>query len=408
MTTLVFDSPRPSTRSTMLIETSASITGPGSLRRHHDVDVADHLGEAAQRAAVGGVRHAGHLAQALARCAARAAARSEIGVRSSERSRVEAGERARELLLGLRAEALELAHAGARPAPGADRRSTVTPSSLRSFASALGPRPWMRSSATTLAGCFWRSASSFCDPARLEQLADLLGGALADALDLLELLERELPEVGALRGDRLRRGLVGAHPERLRIAPRRSASARRARAASRARPASNRPRVDDVAFPGWRRKTGRSCSSIAGREVRITHPGKLVFSREARLSKLELVHYYLSVADGALRGIRDRPHGLEALRARRRGRGLLPEARARAAARVAAHRDALLSLRPHRRGGGGRRCGRARLDREPRLPRAASARGALRRSRASRRAADRSRSDARRAPGPTCAGSRSR
>jgi DNA ligase D-like protein (predicted polymerase) len=47
--------------------------------------------------------------------------------------------------------------------------------------------------------------------------------------------------------------------------------------------------------------------SIDGREVPITHPSKLVFSREARLTKLDLVHYYLSVADGALLGIRDRP-----------------------------------------------------------------------------------------------------
>jgi DNA ligase D-like protein (predicted polymerase) len=47
--------------------------------------------------------------------------------------------------------------------------------------------------------------------------------------------------------------------------------------------------------------------AIAGREVRITHPSKLYFSRERRLSKLDLVRYYLSVADGALRGIRDRP-----------------------------------------------------------------------------------------------------
>jgi bifunctional non-homologous end joining protein LigD len=47
--------------------------------------------------------------------------------------------------------------------------------------------------------------------------------------------------------------------------------------------------------------------SIAGREVRVTHPGKLYFSREAKLTKLELVRYYLSVAPGALLGIRDRP-----------------------------------------------------------------------------------------------------
>jgi DNA ligase D-like protein (predicted polymerase) len=47
--------------------------------------------------------------------------------------------------------------------------------------------------------------------------------------------------------------------------------------------------------------------SVAGREVRITHPSKPYFSREARLSKLDLVLYYLSVAAGALAGIRDRP-----------------------------------------------------------------------------------------------------
>jgi DNA ligase D-like protein (predicted polymerase) len=46
---------------------------------------------------------------------------------------------------------------------------------------------------------------------------------------------------------------------------------------------------------------------VAGREVRVTHPSKLYFSRDVRLSKLELVRYYLSVADGALAGIRDRP-----------------------------------------------------------------------------------------------------
>jgi DNA ligase D-like protein (predicted polymerase) len=46
---------------------------------------------------------------------------------------------------------------------------------------------------------------------------------------------------------------------------------------------------------------------LDGLEVRVTHPGKLYFSREAKLSKLDLVRYYLSVAPGALAGIRDRP-----------------------------------------------------------------------------------------------------
>jgi DNA ligase D-like protein (predicted polymerase) len=47
--------------------------------------------------------------------------------------------------------------------------------------------------------------------------------------------------------------------------------------------------------------------SIEGREVRITHPDKLYFSSQARISKMDLVRYYLSVATGALSGIRDRP-----------------------------------------------------------------------------------------------------
>jgi bifunctional non-homologous end joining protein LigD len=47
--------------------------------------------------------------------------------------------------------------------------------------------------------------------------------------------------------------------------------------------------------------------SIDGREVRVTHPDKLYFSKQTKLSKLDLVRYFLSVAPGALAGIRDRP-----------------------------------------------------------------------------------------------------
>jgi len=46
---------------------------------------------------------------------------------------------------------------------------------------------------------------------------------------------------------------------------------------------------------------------INGREVRVTHPEKLYFSKQTRLSKLDIVRYYLSVAPAALTGIRDRP-----------------------------------------------------------------------------------------------------
>jgi bifunctional non-homologous end joining protein LigD len=47
--------------------------------------------------------------------------------------------------------------------------------------------------------------------------------------------------------------------------------------------------------------------TLAGREILITHPDKLYFSAQARISKLDLVRYYLSVAPGALAGIQDRP-----------------------------------------------------------------------------------------------------
>jgi DNA ligase D-like protein (predicted polymerase) len=47
--------------------------------------------------------------------------------------------------------------------------------------------------------------------------------------------------------------------------------------------------------------------TVAGREVRITHPGKPYFWKQQKLSKLDIVRYYLSVAEGALAGIVDRP-----------------------------------------------------------------------------------------------------
>jgi bifunctional non-homologous end joining protein LigD len=46
---------------------------------------------------------------------------------------------------------------------------------------------------------------------------------------------------------------------------------------------------------------------VGGREVAVTHPTKPYFTRGTKLSKLDVVRYYLSVADGALGGIADRP-----------------------------------------------------------------------------------------------------
>lgn len=45
---------------------------------------------------------------------------------------------------------------------------------------------------------------------------------------------------------------------------------------------------------------------IGGHEVRVSHPDKVVFP-EPGITKLDLVEYYLSVADGALRGAAGRP-----------------------------------------------------------------------------------------------------
>jgi DNA ligase D-like protein (predicted polymerase) len=56
-----------------------------------------------------------------------------------------------------------------------------------------------------------------------------------------------------------------------------------------------------------KQEEGAEILSIDGREVRVTHSDKLYFSKQARLSKLDVVRYYLSVAPGALAGIQDRP-----------------------------------------------------------------------------------------------------
>jgi DNA ligase D-like protein (predicted polymerase) len=46
---------------------------------------------------------------------------------------------------------------------------------------------------------------------------------------------------------------------------------------------------------------------IGAHEIQITHPDKLYFSKAVVLTKLELVQYYLSVAPGAVLGVRNRP-----------------------------------------------------------------------------------------------------
>ncbi|HEV8321940.1 MAG TPA: DNA polymerase domain-containing protein [Myxococcota bacterium] len=50
--------------------------------------------------------------------------------------------------------------------------------------------------------------------------------------------------------------------------------------------------------------------SVAGHDVTVTHPGKVVFP-EAGHTKLDMVRYYLAVAEGAVRGVAGRPMALK-------------------------------------------------------------------------------------------------
>ena len=56
-------------------------------------------------------------------------------------------------------------------------------------------------------------------------------------------------------------------------------------------------------------KVERELIEVSGREVSISNPRKVLFP-DAGITKLDLVHYYLAVADGALRGAGGRPNVL--------------------------------------------------------------------------------------------------
>jgi DNA ligase D-like protein (predicted polymerase) len=57
-------------------------------------------------------------------------------------------------------------------------------------------------------------------------------------------------------------------------------------------------------------RTDHEILDLDGHEVKISNPGKLYFAA-AGITKLELVQYYLHVADGALLGVNDRPMALK-------------------------------------------------------------------------------------------------
>ena len=57
-------------------------------------------------------------------------------------------------------------------------------------------------------------------------------------------------------------------------------------------------------------RTESETLALDGHEVTISNPGKIFFA-DAGITKLDLVRYYLAVADGALLGVRDRPMALK-------------------------------------------------------------------------------------------------
>ena len=122
-------------------------------------------------------------------------------------------------------------------------------------------------------------------------------------------------------------------------------------------------------------------------------------SRDAGVTKLDLIEYYLAVADGALRGVAGRPMILKRfVKGISRGGGL-PEARPREAARLDRRRRAEVRLGHVGQGGRHPRCRRAGVGGQSRMRRPQPASGARRRPRAPRRAARGPRPDARRRVG---------
>jgi bifunctional non-homologous end joining protein LigD len=70
------------------------------------------------------------------------------------------------------------------------------------------------------------------------------------------------------------------------------------------------PRKRDASRPSKPRADGESeVISVAGREVTVSNPRKVLFP-EAGYTKLDLVRYYVAVAEGALRGAGGRPNVL--------------------------------------------------------------------------------------------------
>src|SRR5688500_12681949 len=117
----------------------------------------------------------------------------------------------------------------------------------------------------------------------------------------------QLPAV--LRGDEALQCGQAARPFRL---SRQAPEAHLRRRLRRERGRLARGHGEDAPAAGARTATGKVAKEVlvvAGREVAISNPGKVLFPK-ANYTKLDLARYYLAVADGALRGAGGRPNVL--------------------------------------------------------------------------------------------------
>ena len=73
--------------------------------------------------------------------------------------------------------------------------------------------------------------------------------------------------------------------------------------------AASQSRRVSFARDGWTKQNAAEVVLVEGREISISNPGKVLFP-EPGYTKLDLVRYYLAVAEGALRGAGGRPNVL--------------------------------------------------------------------------------------------------
>ena len=84
--------------------------------------------------------------------------------------------------------------------------------------------------------------------------------------------------------------------------------------------------------------------AVAGRTVRISNPDRVYFAERGE-TKLDLASYYLSVGDGIVRALRERPCMLHRFPDGRRRREGPPEAAAEGRARLGARRSGAVPVR---------------------------------------------------------------